>query len=356
MENPVKEKAIKATPICGFWTRFFALLIDFIVLGLFSSLLAFVFLNTFVRIDMWARFIGFAIASSYFGILNSSLGNGQTIGKKIMKIRVVDRRGKTISFIRSFARATILITPCIINRIHIISGTFDKLLGTLFAFAVFGLGIGIIYLYVFNGRTRQSLHDLVAKTLVVKQDTTTVATVPFTAKIHYLMVGIIIVIATLNPNIMGTFLIKTKTLSELKSLVEQSQVIAHKMKSLEKWNNMRIQEFSFKEIDTQEGDKILLSITALTHKKELDAKNDTIQTGKFILLNYPKINNVDFLQFSIVRGFDMGIISWKQVYSTFDTQANWRSFFLSQKAYNPKSTINFERENSIDVGFFGINW
>jgi hypothetical protein len=43
------------------------------------------FFQQFVELGGWGRAIGFPIAAIYFVILNSRIGGGQTIGKRILK-------------------------------------------------------------------------------------------------------------------------------------------------------------------------------------------------------------------------------------------------------------------------------
>jgi uncharacterized RDD family membrane protein YckC len=90
--------------ICGFWRRIGALFIDSLVLGILGSVIGLFLEDTFVQLGGWGRLIGFAVSITYFGVMNSSLSNGQTIGKKILNIRVVDSSNSTISLPKSFVR------------------------------------------------------------------------------------------------------------------------------------------------------------------------------------------------------------------------------------------------------------
>jgi uncharacterized RDD family membrane protein YckC len=98
----------KSRSICGFWRRLHALSIDGFVLLAFGLALGRIYGEQFARAGSLGRLFGFGIALGYFGFLNSSLGRGQTLGKRIMKIRVVDRGGETISPARAMVRAALL--------------------------------------------------------------------------------------------------------------------------------------------------------------------------------------------------------------------------------------------------------
>ena len=79
-----EEKVIKW--ISGYWRRIGAFAIDSIILGLIGLSLGLVLEDMFVDIGVWGRLFGFTIALLYFGIMNSVISNGQTLGKKLLKI------------------------------------------------------------------------------------------------------------------------------------------------------------------------------------------------------------------------------------------------------------------------------
>ena len=68
--------------ISGFWRRVGAFLIDSVILGVVGLVLGLFFSQQFVELGDWGRAIGFPIAAIYFAILNSRIGNGQTIGDR----------------------------------------------------------------------------------------------------------------------------------------------------------------------------------------------------------------------------------------------------------------------------------
>ena len=154
--------------ISGFWRRILALWIDSAILGLVGMLLGSIMFDFFVQIGAWGRLVGFCLALPYFSLLNSAVGKGQTIGKRIMKIEVVDRLGEHISINHSFVRYVILSLPFFLNGLLIPSSVVMSSLGFIIGFIVFSFIGAIIYLYIFNRRTRQSLHDLLVGTYVVK--------------------------------------------------------------------------------------------------------------------------------------------------------------------------------------------
>ena len=78
--------------------------------------LGYFFFDQFVQLGQSGRLVGFVIALLYFGLLNSSLGGGKTIGKRLMKIKVVGQKdGRLISLPASTCRYTVLALPFFFN-------------------------------------------------------------------------------------------------------------------------------------------------------------------------------------------------------------------------------------------------
>ena len=146
--------------IAGFWKRLLAFIIDGLLLGIVGFLLGLMFFEQFARLGGWGRLVGFIITVSYFGVFNGSIGKGQTIGKRFTKLNVIDRDGQFLSPRKSFPRSAILVLPFFLNGALIPTSVIMSPLGILIGLIVFGIGGAIVYLYIFNRRTRQSLHDL----------------------------------------------------------------------------------------------------------------------------------------------------------------------------------------------------
>src|SRR5881398_2968636 len=90
--------------LAGFWPRLGAALIDFFILFLLGWLLAVFLEPSFARLGQAGRLIGFAIAGIYFSIFSSSIGNGQTVGKRILNLRVVRAERSVPGLLRAIGR------------------------------------------------------------------------------------------------------------------------------------------------------------------------------------------------------------------------------------------------------------
>jgi uncharacterized RDD family membrane protein YckC len=162
--------------IAGFWRRLAAMLIDWAILGVPCFAIGYVFLDRAIALGEQGRFIGFCISVTYFGLLNSSLYNGQTLAKWLLGLRVVGASGQPISIARTLPRAVVLSLPFFLNGAsptvffpeHLHASMMELQVAQILI--VFGFGASIGYLYLFNRRTRQSLHDLFVESYVVKAE------------------------------------------------------------------------------------------------------------------------------------------------------------------------------------------
>lgn len=170
--DAIANENLRDSSIAGFWRRIAAALIDYLILGVLGVLLGLLFFERLAALGSPGRFIGAAIALVYFGVLNSQIGRGQSLGKRIVGIRVVDADGKAIGLARSLLREIVLLAPFTLNGIEL--GHSDPLSSASYPawLIVFGGIISIAYLYLFNRQTRQSLHDLAVGTFVVREGET----------------------------------------------------------------------------------------------------------------------------------------------------------------------------------------
>ena len=147
-----------------FWKRIFAYLIDMIILGIPSILICFLFFEPISSLGNWARIIGFSIFVLYFGLSNSKLCKGQTLGKKIFKIKVIGYNGEYLSVQKSLLRAAILSPVVILNGISIsVVSPLLYIVGSIWGI----LFLSNILLLIFNTPARQIIHDLILKSYVV---------------------------------------------------------------------------------------------------------------------------------------------------------------------------------------------
>ncbi len=138
--NPVQEtvQALTQPKYAGFWVRFCAMFIDGVILGLVIQLP----LEMLDASDNMKTLIPALATLIYYVLLESSSWQG-TLGKRALHIKVTDLEGNRLGKGRALGR----------HLAKIISGL------------IFLIG----YIMVAFTKKKQGLHDILAKTLVVRQ-------------------------------------------------------------------------------------------------------------------------------------------------------------------------------------------
>jgi uncharacterized RDD family membrane protein YckC len=164
------ESAVAPTvhrEVAGFWRRVLAFVIDAFLTAIPCGVLGFAFYQFFTIHRVDGFLIGFALTLAYFAILGSSVATGQTLGHRLTDLQVVDQQGSVISLKRSALRYLILLVPILVSS-ELVPAFARYGVNTVVDWMVDFGGFAIVYLYVFNRSTRQSLHDLVTETYVVR--------------------------------------------------------------------------------------------------------------------------------------------------------------------------------------------
>jgi uncharacterized RDD family membrane protein YckC len=105
----------------------------------------------------------------YFTLGNSRVFKGQTIGKKLLRIRVVDNQGEYLGLIKSFVRSLPVVLLMNGYQIMYFIITEQNDLYTLGFYLLTTILFGTIYFVLLN-LNRQALHDLLVYSQVVPRD------------------------------------------------------------------------------------------------------------------------------------------------------------------------------------------
>lgn len=199
MEEVVTMPA--APPASGFWRRVGAFVIDGLLLGIPAAILGFLLFDQLAALGAYGRLVGFAIALAYFGLMNSRLGGGQTMGKGWLGIRATTLDGQLMSVPRSLARYSVLGVPFFLNGAQVPASVVTSTVGAhLLTLIVFGGLFSILYLLLFNRATRRSLHDYAVGSWVVRADAEPAGgRVPRLWRGHAVVVGLLMFAALLAP-------------------------------------------------------------------------------------------------------------------------------------------------------------
>ncbi len=164
--------------VAGFWRRLAAFLVDVALLGVVGLLLGMVLHDAFMRLGVWGRLLGFAIALLYFGVGDSALAGGQTLGKRLLGVRVCDLRGHALPPARAVARYVIVGVPYFLDGVPVDWSNYGLAVALPVGLIVVGLLSCIAYLLVFNRKTRRSVQDLATGSVVVRSGNGVLPPVP----------------------------------------------------------------------------------------------------------------------------------------------------------------------------------
>ena len=171
------KAAVAASPneggsIAGFWVRVVADALDAVFLFVVGWVLSFPLQTAFARLGERGVFVGLAISMAYTGVLQSRLGGGRTLGKRLLGLRVVRLDGTLLSLDRSLVRyalmgllvyqgavayALVALLPFL--PLALVQTVFVGIASTLF--------IGCVLVVPFHPLKR-GLHDLLAGTIVIR--------------------------------------------------------------------------------------------------------------------------------------------------------------------------------------------
>ena len=187
---------------------------------------------------------------------------------------------------------------------------------------VFGGLICPIYLYIFNKKTRQSLHDLICQTYVVKADVISPISIGSLSRVHYVIVGIVFIgilaiMFALHPG-PGEDQVYLDVLYEAVSDIDNSIPAGVSIGTAygPKGSNRYVAARVIYQIDP--GDLEIASE----------------QIAKVILSTKPPISHhEDIISITALYGFDIGISSSWQVYVKGLTPVEWEEKIASRQNY-----------------------
>ena len=293
------DDVVNAVGISGLWRRFGAFFTDVIVLGTLGLVAGVVLREQFEALGGWGRLVGFAVTVTYFGFMESSWGGGQSLGKRLLGLKVMSKTGELLGRGAAFARAGIFSLAYLINGAGIDLGHGYKWLGASLVVLLFGLIFGLFYLLIFNRRTRQSLHDLAVGAFVVRTGTTGPdLPVEPVWRGHFLAIGTAVLIAIGGSVYLAqqTPSIDSKILSQLHAkILALSGVSTAEVKFGTSTSNNVVS-------------KQLLIVVKVT-SSIVDREKLAPQIAKAAMETMPEAMNQDVIVVYLTSGYDIGIFS-----------------------------------------------
>lgn len=183
------EPALMFLPVASFWRRLFAWFLDYILVGIIGLVINAIVSSFPFGLGRYGYLAGVLFMTAYFGIMNSKVGGGQTIGKRVLKIAVRGKNNAPIEPVRSLIRSAVLAVPVLFDEWPLLM-LQNSVTAWFLSVLIFGLGGAILYTMIFNWETRQGVHDLVVGTYVVHLAGNPTKSLPITSRKHYTIAGL----------------------------------------------------------------------------------------------------------------------------------------------------------------------
>lgn len=286
------EKKVK--PV--FWQRIAAFIIDkFIVIGIPAWLSGFLLSTLYYRMGAYGALLGLLIFTLYFGLMNSCLCKGQTLGKKLMRIKVVNSIGEYLTVSKSLLRAFILG----VGVVGFFSVGAVKLT-VLYSLPVILLALisavtltAIVTLFLFNVKNRQSWHDFAAESFVVKNndENDLAESKPSKIAIDFSILFSIAII------VMSSF-----QFVHMKRVMAPATLL---IKEIQSKTYIPVTAFSFKVTNTGNPTYTMVAVGLRTE----NIRNEELMDETAAMLQRQKFNGkkIDYAIVTLIRNYDIGI-------------------------------------------------
>lgn len=284
-----------------FFRRIGAFAIDIILLGIFGQVISLGFTAQLIALGDRGPFIGLLVLFFYFGLGNSKIFNGQTVGKSAMKIAVKRIDGQKLSLPSSMLRSLVYIIPFIFNgwALDLGQGIFVKIFWSIIGAWLFSYIISLLIFTIGNWSSGRLLQDILFKTRVDKLSVDENSTTK-KEKVLFTVSAIIFL------GLIGIFSINANNAETPENL----RPISNFHKSI----LSEFPEFKFGvNLNHVVGDdnveiltiKALPKIQITEQKKEFYSNAFALKAIK----DYEGIEGIDFLNIGITEGFYIGIAS-----------------------------------------------
>jgi uncharacterized RDD family membrane protein YckC len=300
--------------VSSVWRRIGAACIDSVVLGVAGMIIGVANYSGFAAMGDRGRFVGWVISILYFGVLNSSIGRGQTLGKRALGIVVVDGNGHRVGIGRSLLRAVVLTTPFFVNGISVASPALMVFAG----FLIWGLGFGVIYLLLCNRRTRQGLHDFAAATYVLRVGREAEAPRSAIWRGHWLIIATASLVLFVVCGVTAAHFLQQRTFADLLKLQQR----------LQQRPEVRAAGV-FVSVGTTwlngvQSTLHYVTLNAALRHRPADPKAEAIEIANEALRAFPEAEHEDLIVVDLNYGFDIGIAKSSFNYPFNETPAHWK--------------------------------
>lgn len=310
------EPLFTISPISGFWRRFAAFILDGLLLGVVGQALGWSLSSFWFEVGPYGRIVGQMIALLYFGLMDSRIGNGQTLGKRLLKVAVRDSSGTPIGVGRSMLRTLIWLVPTTLNgwAVPIMANMVVASIATVI---LFGVGGAVLVTMIFNQRTRQGLHDMLTHTYVLRLSGEPVESLPSPAKLQWILTGIMIALALAVVGVGGIYASRSGT--PLQSIIALQQTLQED----ERFFSVSVFDQTFSDSDGETSRA--LRVEGWYKGMPSDAERETLVNELAReALAIEGVEEFDLIRVDVKSAYDLGIATAYLTYGDGQTVDEWR--------------------------------
>lgn len=294
--------------------RIAALIIDFIVLAIIGYILVLFGKGFFVELGTHGVLVGWIISTVYYAIFNSKIGKGQSPGKSVMHLEVVNNDGRQLELQDGLIRSLFFTTPFFLFE-YIQNLFYQPVVSSLFGALIIAYYVGLFYFFLINS-DRRTVHDLIAKTSVKFKHKDQVELTPVSKLKIYIFAGIIITILSGFTAIYFSFKDTTNTLAEV---FEANNKVLNELATeiYELDEVIRIESSKFHvTVKSEVGIVIEVWVNKNVSREEAEIIYEKIMN----ILSSKKfrINRLDYSEIILKYGYDIGI-------ADYETSRSWKT-------------------------------
>lgn len=320
---PITNTPSPARSIGSVWRRFIAYAVDGFVLAAVGAGIGAASFDRLSQLGLWGRLVGLCVAVIYFALLDSRIGDGQTLGKRWMKLRVIDAQGNTISITKSLLRSVIFVVPSLLYGLRLPETRTPWIVFAVIFVVVLWVGGSTVYLITFNHQTRQGLHDLAVGSYVANADDTgPLGTKPI-ANTQWAILGTLLVVASVAAGILNAKLEKMPPYPQMRQ-------DAGALEQMEEVGRVRVRDTLLHSSNGGAKKALVLNIVLKSKPSNEEAFADDV--ARNILQSDQRTQNYDQLSIRLFYGYDIGIAQRWNHQDFAHTPAEWRQRVLGVPA------------------------
>jgi len=169
-DHDLNSEAVKPKYL-GCFKKSVAFIIDQIIIAISGIVIFFPFSKFIGSLYQYGWLPGYLLGGIYFAILESSILNGQSVGKMIFSCKVSSIKGQGISPLISFGRYFLITLPffngAISNTIASTVGITNTVIGGTIFLVIIGVLVAGNTLFMLFHPQKRGLHDIIFRTAVV---------------------------------------------------------------------------------------------------------------------------------------------------------------------------------------------